>query len=95
MNCFIGPTLIFESSIMYHSYFRIETLQFDAGIFGGEAPVDGGNTIVPVQFPCGHFFSHQVKAWDSAIEASPIATIAEDMKKQRNFLESKSPLFDS
>src|SRR5271156_806955 len=40
-----------------------------AGIKSGEVPVDGSHAVVPVPFPGGHFFSQQVNAWDSAIEA--------------------------
>lgn len=32
-------------------------------------PVDYGHEVVPFQIPGRHFFSHQVNAWDSAVEA--------------------------
>ena len=54
---------------MYHLKFRIKTFEFDAGVCGGEAPVDGGGAIVAIVFPGGGLGAHQLDGGDSSIEA--------------------------
>ena len=43
--------------------------EFDAGVLGGEAPVDGGAALVAVALPCGDFAAHGGDVGDASIQA--------------------------
>jgi hypothetical protein len=51
-----------------HSYYRVEPLQFDASIGGGELPVGFGVMGVASALPCSDFRNEGVFAGDASIE---------------------------